>query len=267
MKRKVMLLVAVMAVILTAVSANAGITPVGAKQSNANSAARGATYLGVAAGMDATETYLYNQYAPLATGETTGADLKEWVTTSQTGPGWVGGLATCMTAGKVWIVADLGDVYDLSTIKIWNFQWQNAGLPAGDLSNRGIKQFDVYVRDSVADTDDGTAGGTAINLNNTIYGGYLNLVASFNLGTSNPWQLALSDQQLARAPNTDTYAGESYNLTGNTGRFVAIVADSSYGGSGVGLGKVRFDGTLAIPEPATIGILLLGSLMGLRRRR
>jgi hypothetical protein len=218
--------------------------------------------------MDATETYLYNQFAPLATGETTGADYKEWVTTSQTGPGWVGGLASCMTLQKVWAVVDLGGVYELSTIKIWNFQWQNsATLPAGDLSNRGLSQFDVYVRNSVADTDTGLASGAAINLNNTIYGGYLNVVPSFNLGTSYQWQLALSDQALARAPNTDTYAGQSYNFSvPKYGRFVAIVADTYYGGAGSGLGKVRLDGT-SIPEPATIGILLLGSVLGLRCRR
>ncbi len=258
----------VTASILLAANA-APIVPAEWKQSNANTAPRSASYLSVAAGMDGTETYLYNQYAPLASGETTGADNKEWVTTSQTGPGWVGGLASCMTAGKVWTVVDLGAVYDLSTVNIWNFQWQNsATLPAGDLSNRGISQFDLYVRNSVADTDDGTAGGTAINLNNTSYGGYLNVVASFSLGTSNPWQLALTDQQIARAPNTDDYAGLSYDLSGYTGRFVSIVADSSYGGAGVGIGKVRFDGTMVVPEPSVIALLGLGGLgLVLRRRR
>ena len=73
---------------------------------------------------------------------------------------------------------------------------------------------------------------------------------AFKLGTSNPWQEVLSDQALAQAPNTDDYAGESYDLTGNTGRFIAIVANGWYEGVSAGLGKVRIDGT---PPPPTGG--------------
>jgi hypothetical protein len=216
--------------------------------------------------MDPTEAYLYNQDEVGGVGETTSADNKEWCTGSEAGNGWT--FQQVLDARKVWIVADLCAVYDLSTLKIWNFNWDNTpGIPLTSLNNRGVSQFDVYVRNSEADTDDGTAGGTAINLNNTAYAGYLNVCQSFNLGTSNQWQLALENQALARAPNADDYAGQSYDLTGKTGRFVALVADSHYGGGGAGLGKVRFDGTLAIPERATIGILLIGSLMGFYRRR
>jgi hypothetical protein len=83
----------------------------------------------------------------------------------------------------------------------------------------------------VADTEDGTAGGTGIN-------GNLSGTA-FNLGSANPWQAALVNQPLGRAPNNDSYTGESFSLTGQTGRFLALVADSYYGGNGLALGKAR----------------------------
>ncbi len=240
-------------VVFTAIPANVAITPVAWKQSNANAAARAAGYLSSATGMNGTQTYLYNQDGSIS-GESTTADYIEWVTTSQVQPGTAWTLSSCMAAGKVWVVADLGAVYDLGTIRIWNFNWDNTpGTPTTDLNNRGVKQFDVYVRNSVADTSNGTAGGTPINVNNTSYAGYLNVCQSFNLGTSNPWQLVLSDQQMARAPNNDTYTGQSFALSGGTGRFVAIVADSHYGGAGIGLGKVRFKtgyGAAHNPDPA-----------------
>jgi hypothetical protein len=235
-------------VVFTAIPANAAITPVAWKQSNANTAARAAGMLSNATGMNGTQTYLYNLDGSIP-GEPTTADNAEWVTTSQVQPDTAWTLSSCMAAGKVWIVFDMGASYDFGTIKIWNFQWKNG---TSDLSNRGVSQFDVYVRDSVADTSNGAAGGTAINLNNTSWAGYLNTAAAFNLGTSNRWQLALSDQQIAQSPNNDTYVGQSYTLP-CTGRFVAIVADSHYGGAGIGLGKVRFKtgyGAARNPDPA-----------------
>ena len=114
------------------------------------------------------------------------------------------------------------------------------------MNNRGISQFDVYVRNSAADTDDGTVGGTAINTG-TVGPIQMTSAPVFDLGTSSPWQLALTNQTLTQAPNADDYTGESYDLSGNTGRFVAIVADDWYGGGGAGLGKVRITGT--VPPP------------------
>ena len=63
--------------------------------------------------------------------------------------------------------------------------------------------------------------------------------ATFDLGSADPWYVALPDQAVARAPNADGYAGQSYGLTGQSGRFLALVADSYYGGNGIALGKVR----------------------------
>lgn len=234
------------------------ITPIRWKQSNAFSAQRTAANLGNTTGMDSTTDpiYLYNHDGSLA-GEPTTANGSQWVTSSKaTG---TGGQAAAATAGKVWIVADLGGTYDLSSIKIWNFNWDNSpGSPDTSLNSRGVSQFDVLVRNSAVDTSDGTPGGTPINLSSVSdLTGALTNSAVFDLGSSNPWTSVISDQALAQAPNTDTVAAESFDLTGQTGRFVAIRVDSAYvATSGIALGKVRFTGTL-IPDneaPTLVGI-------------
>jgi hypothetical protein len=154
----------------------------------------------------------------------------------------------------VWIVADLGVPKNLSTIKIWNFQWNSNGTT--DLSNRGISQFDVLVRNTEADTDDGTTDGTPINLDNPVDDATnaLDNDVVFNLGTSNPWTVALENQALAKAPNTDTYIGQSFSLPdGTTARFIAIRVDSYYGGGGIGIGKVRIeDASVTDTNPPTL---------------
>lgn len=225
------------------------------KQSNAITNPRVASNLSLAAGMDATETNLYNQNNSAtfgtAAGETNGADGKYWATSAKvTSPAT---LATELTAGKIWIVADLGAAYDLTSIKLWNFQWQNGTAASGNLANRGINQFDVLVRAADADTSDGTPSGTPINLTSVSdLPGAISLSVPFNPGASNPWTVALTDQTIAQAPNTDTYLGQSYSLPpGTIARFVAIRADSFHGGAGIGLGKVRFQGTPAPPSIAS----------------
>jgi hypothetical protein len=249
-KIRFMLAVAVMAVVLTAVSQGAPITSTGAKHSNSLSAARGVDKVLNATGMDPTQTYLYNQDGVGGVGETTSADNKEWNTGSETGPGWT--FQQIMDARKVWAVFDLGAAYDLGKLKIWNFNWDNTpGTPLTSLNSRGVKQFDVYVRNSAADTANGI-DGAVINANDTAYAGYLSTNAEvFNLGTSNKWVLALSDQQLAQAANNDTHTSTSFDLSGNYGRFVAIVVDNIQTiGGGCGLGKVRFeDGTGIAHQP------------------
>jgi autotransporter-associated beta strand protein len=219
------------------------ITPVAWKQSNAASAARTAAKLGNATGMDGAQTLLYNHDGSLP-GEPISADNSQWNCRSESFS------QTVLNQRRVWIVVDLGAVYDLTTLKIWNYNWDNSpGTPLTSLNDRGISQFDVYVRYTAADTNNGTPGGTPINTG-TVDAILMTYAPAFNLGTSNPWELVLSDQGLLQAPNTDDYAGESYDLTGNTGRFIAIVADGWYGGVSAGLGKVRIEGT---PLPPTGG--------------
>jgi autotransporter-associated beta strand protein len=216
----------------------ATIVPVAWKQSNSFSSQRMATNLSNALGMDGTQTILYNLDGSLSS-EPTSANGVSWVTTSN------GNEATAAAAGRVWIVADLGASYNLGTINLWNFQWNHP--TAGDLSNRGASQFDILVRNTGADTDDGTLGGSPINLDNPNDNVTIDNDVVFNLGTFSPWQEVLSDQPLTQAPNDDTYTGESFDLTGNTARFVAIRVDSYYLGNGIGLGKVRINGTVVAP--------------------
>lgn len=206
------------------------ITPVAVKYSNVYSADRVPINLFNTTGMNVAETILYNLNGSIG-GEPTSANGVSWVTGSH------GTETTAAAAGRIWIVIDLGASYNLEKLDIWNFQWNHPTV--GDLSNRGVSQFDVFVRNTEADTDDGTAGGTPINVSNSGYNDFLNDDAVFNLGTSSQWQLALSNQTLAQAPNNDTYTATAFDLSGNTARFIAIRVDSYYGGNGVGLGKIR----------------------------
>ena len=217
----------------------APITPVAAKYSNAYSADRVPTNLFNATGMNVAETILYNLDGTIG-GEPTSANGVSWVTSyTSAGGDTPSNVNDAAALGRIWIVIDLGASYTLEKIDIWNFQW-NTG---GGLENRGISQFDVFVRNTEADTADGTVGGTAINVTNAGYNDSVTDDAIFDLGTSDPWQVALSNQPLAQAPNTDTYTATTFDLSGSTARFIAIRVDSYYGGNGVGLGKVRVHAT------------------------
>jgi hypothetical protein len=204
----------------TIVAGEIEVVPSAVKTSTALNAQRFCDNLFNSSGMTASAEVLFNLDASQP-GEPASADGVSWTTPS-------GGEAALLAGRKVWWVADLGASRALNEVRIWNFQWNHS---TGDLSNRGISQFDLYLRDSMADTDDGTSGGAVINPQLS--------VTAFNPGSSNPWQAVMIDQTLARAPNTDTYAGQTFPLAGQTGRFLAFVADSYHGGNGVALGKVR----------------------------
>jgi len=220
----------------TVVAGVVDVTPVAWKQSNAFNSRRLAANLSNAAGMDATGTMLHNLDGS-ETGEPTSADGVSWTTSS------AGNLPAAAASGRVWVVADLGATYPLDSIRIWNWQWNHNG---NDLANRGVSRFDLLVRDSPADTEDGTPGGAPINPGKTS-GGSLDNDAVFNPGSSNPWLLALADQALARAPNHDSHRGETFHLAGQSARFVAIRPSRHFGGSGIGLGKVRIAAGQPLP--------------------
>jgi hypothetical protein len=223
------------------------IPPAAWKQSNAFNNLRLASNMGNNTGMYTGDTLLSN-HDGLPSGEPNNANNSQWVTSSKAS----GGITAAVTAGKVWVVIDLGAVYDLTDIQIWNFNWDSTpGSPTTSLNNRGITQFDLLLRNTAADTNDGTIGGTAINPTGVSDDtNALSNAPVFNLGTTNPWTVALSDQALALAANDDNHAATTYSLTGNTARWIAIRADS-YGGNtgGVALGKVRITGT---PAPLAI---------------
>ena len=206
------------------------ITPVAGKQSNSFSLQRTVDNLLNAIGMNNEETILYNLDGSQPN-EPTSANGVAWVTTSQLDE------ATAAAEGRVWIIADLGALYDLTAIDIWNFQWNLSG----GLQNRGVSQFDVYVRTTVADTDDGTVGGTEINLDNP-NDALIDNDAVFNLGTARRWKLALETSPWTRHPTPTPTPARRFDLTGHRARFVALVVDSYHGGGGIGLGKVRFTG-------------------------
>jgi lysophospholipase L1-like esterase len=218
----------------TAIAGAFTVTPVAWKQSSSYGNDRRASLLSNGAGMNTTASVLYNLDGSRP-GEPTSANGISWMTSGN------GDISAAVAAGRVWIVADLGASYPLNGLRIWNWQWNLNGTT--DLSDRGVNQFDIFVRNSAADTSDGTAGGMPINLDNPADNAAdaLNDDAVFNPGTSNVWQLAHTDQFLKRAPNTDTHAGGRFTLTGHTARFIALRVDGYYGGDAIGLGKARID--------------------------
>ncbi len=243
------------------------IVPVDTKQSNAFGSLRLASNMLNSTGINVSQTTLYNHDGS-PSGEPNSANNSQWSTTAKVNTGAGRTIALEVAAGKVWVVLDLGATFDLTSIKLWNFNWDNtAGTPLTSLNNRGISQFDIYVRNTVADTSDGTVGGTAINLTGVSDAtNALSNAPVFDVGITNPWTLALSNQSLAVSANNDTSnTGQSFNLTGNTARFIAIKADTYFGDAGgVGLGKVRIEG---IPEPAAALLGVFGFLTLLPRRR
>ncbi len=243
MKLKTTLLAALNLGLLAAARADI-IVPTSWKQSNSFNLLRLASNLSNTTGMNAGGTVLYNLDGSQA-GEPTSANNIEWMTSSKSV-----NRAAAMTAGKVWIVADLGATHNLSSIHLWNFIWDNtAGTPATHLNDRGVSQFDILVRSVDADTDNGTAGGVPINLDNPNDDATnaLDNDAVFALGTTNPWTVALENQSLAQAPNDDTYTGQTFSLAGQTARLIAIRVDSHYGNTGgIGLGKVRIEGATGV---------------------
>lgn len=269
MKLKLFPFIAAVSAAFQCSASGAVIVPVEWKQSNAFNTLRLASNMGNATGMNTGEAILFN-HDGAPSGEPNNANNSQWTTTAKTTGGGAAGITAEISEDRVWVIMDLGASYDLTTIRIWNFNWDNtAGTPLTSLNNRGISQFDIYVRNTAADTHDGTVGGTAINISTVSDAtNALSLAPAFALGSADPWTLASANQALGVAPNSDTYTGQSFNLTGTTGRFLAIKADSYYGDAGgVGLGKIRVEGTAVVPEPVAMLLGSIGLLALLRRRR
>ncbi len=102
---------------------------------------------------------------------------------------------------------DLGASFDLSEMLVWQF---NAVFTGGDETNRGVKQYDLFVG-----------------------------------STPSPTTRIISDAQLAKATGTDAEPSQKISLAGlaKNVRFVRMKIDSNYGGPFVGLSEVRFVGT------------------------
>lgn len=134
---------------------------------------------------------------------------------------------------------NLGGLYDLTGVRVFNYN-ENSGNP-GLFTGRGVQTTNVLV------SQDGT-----------------------NFTQLNPVGSPIT---LPRAPGNNGYTGDFFDLvqlTGGPVRARAIQFDilSNYGGDAnfYGLSELQFDGTL-VPEPTSLGLLALGGLAALRRRR
>ncbi len=144
---------------------------------------------------------------------------------------------TNLGVNQASLTFDLGDVYALNGVSLWNY---NFGNPAEFMSTilRGVKDFSIFV------SRDGTSYARALDA-----------------------RLALGTGQALAAQNF-TLAGEA--------RFVRIDilsnhAEGTYAERdwASGLSEVRFSGN-AVPEPATWAMMVAGFGLagaGLRRRR
>ena len=128
----------------------------------------------------------------------------------------------------VWIEFDLGSEVDLETMVVWNLHPTRA-YPGE--RTRGIQQFDLVLE---------AAGRT---------------------------ELARFDDLVLQMAADDQFAlGEVVDFADTAGvQYVRIEVDSNFDGSNyTGLSEVRFTG---IPEPATMALIGIGSLIAIRRRK
>jgi hypothetical protein len=144
-----------------------------------------------------------------------------------------------------WVAVDLGDLYDLNRMEVFNFNSDNG------VNNRGVGVGDIYIS-----SEENPGMGTA----------------SF-LGTS--WDPAFEDFSFTEASGGDNYnTPDILDLTGLSGRWIALDIDSNLGGTFTGLGEILVYGNTleaeaVIPEPTTVLIwsLLAGLGVGLGWRR
>jgi len=129
-----------------------------------------------------------------------------------------------------WVQFDLGAVYTINSIHVWNY---NESPP--DLTDRGVNAVTIQY-------------GTTLALGSTVPG-----ITSFT-----------------KASGLGTYTGENFSgFTPFNARYIKFDIDSNHGGDNnfYGLSEVQFDG-IPIPEPCSAALLLsMGVLTVLRRRR
>jgi hypothetical protein len=117
----------------------------------------------------------------------------------------------------------------LSGAYLWNNDQWGGGGGTEDLTNRGVKGYDILTS---------TDGATFTSVSGGV--GYQLAKCAFGANAATQWQ--------AFAPTQAKY--------------VQIAATSSWGSNYVGLSEVRFEGTASTPEPSTI-VLLMTGLVGL----
>lgn len=168
--------------------------------------------------------------------------------------GWVSdGNASGADASVEWIQWDLGSLYTLDSVQVWNLNQS-----VNSLTDRGINQVDIYTS-SVAVPGDPEGAGAA------------------------NWTTLLANATFSEASGVATYTGFdlateiSTALPGSAVRWVRFEVDSTHGSVDqfVGLSEIRFFGSSFVPapapEPTTFALAAMGvsglCLLGRRRSR
>lgn len=164
-------------------------------------------------------------------------DNTMWVTPNQ---------STWEAVALQWIKFDLGAEYELSTIKVWNY---NEGSAANWLK-RGLKQADIQYAATQADY---------LNNNFTTITGLADVF--FAQAKGYPYQTA-ADYTLITLPANFTARYIRFDVDLNWSLSTDISARWA-----VGLSEVEFAQVASIPEPASMGVLGLAAAGLLLRRR
>jgi hypothetical protein len=83
-------------------------------------------------------------------------------------------------------------------------------------------------------------------------------------------QVTIPEAPDGNSPGGAAYAGSDVQLTAPLmgATFIQLGFETNYGDSQIiGINEVRFEANTAVPEPATLSLLLLGGLAALRRRK
>jgi hypothetical protein len=133
------------------------------------------------------------------------------------------------------VIFDLGAVYTINSFHVWNYNENSTpAIPPGPQVGRGVNDVSVEY-------------GTTAALGSTVPG-----ITNF-----------------AIADGTDTYTGEDFGGLSFNAQYIMFDINSNHGDANAfyGLSEVQFDGVAVIPEPASLAVLGLGSVMMLVRRR
>ena len=153
------------------------------------------------------------------------------------------GFSADNSGNNTWAVVDLGSAAaGLDMMHLWNVQ-------ETDALDRGTSNFDIY--HATAPTTTAPAAGGA--------------VTPYDFGSGGWTQLSAGNELAIGTQIGD--AGQSFDISGASGaQYIGLHLTANHGGFRTGLGEIAIT-TSGIPEPSSLGLLLLGGVLGLRRRR
>jgi len=134
----------------------------------------------------------------------------------------------------LWFKVDLGQEYQLGSMKVWNFSTSN------DLRNRQVQTANLYV-------------STLASPSNTFT-------------NAAEWTLVESNALFTKVPTGVNKTSELFDFgaSGVPARWVALDILSNYGDSFTGLGELRFYPLVQqVPEPTSLALVLSGVLAAL----